>query len=748
MNSSSALMNNRYRVVRELGRGGFGATFLVEDTQLPSGKRVVLKELTPIENNGETYALIKHRFEREAVVLEELGNINSQIPTLYAYFTEASKFYLVQEYIEGETLTQRVRSQGVMSDTAVREWLTEILPVLDCVHDKRIVHRDVKPDNIILRQRVLRQRNHKPVLIDFGAVRETMGLQGNGQAKSTQSIVIGTPGFMPSEQSIGRAVFASDVYSLGLTAIYTLTGKIPQELPTDLMTGEIQWRQFAPMVSSGLANVLDKAIALGIQERFQTAKEMLNALTDSDAPWEIPGTVMSMPSTAMPSTAMPTQVSYPPFSGAVPTVIDSSASYPTQPQYPPSQPQSPQQSQYPQSQPQYSQQPHSQSPQEQPSQYLSQQYPPQQYPPQQYPPQQSGYAQPVARRNLGGIPIAAAAIVVALLCVWLGVLANSFFSAQSCEKNQEKVDGKCVEVKKAGTSDSSGSGTSAPKTLKDVPNVPGLTVRYGGSTSFAPLRSKAIIDKLKSAHPQFVLSYTEPMRPDKPGSGSGIKMLIEGQMSVAQSSRSVKDEEFAKAKDRGITLDQIPVAIDGIAIYVNNQASIQSLTLAQLKDIFTGSVTNWKTVGGADLPIVPVSRDPKDGGTPEYFEEKIMGKDQFAPSVQPYARDTTEALRKVAQSPGGISYAAAPEVCSQSSVKSLSIAKDTEQPPISPCDGKKVNKGDFAKDVYPITRRLFVVVRKDGKLDEQAGNAYTNLLLSDEGQQLVEEAGLVPFRVR
>ena len=620
-------------------------------------------------------------------------------------------------------------------------------------------------------------RDHTPVLIDFGAVREAMGTQVNAQGQSTQSIVIGTPGFMPSEQSIGRAVFASDLYSLGLTAIYTLTGKIPQELPTDPMTGEIQWRHFAPTVSAGLANVIDKAIALGVQGRFPTAKQMLDALISSDAPSGIPGTVMSMPSNAMPSNAMPsnsmpTQVSHPPMSGAMPTVVDPSMNYPSQPQYPPQYPQQPQyqqppqyqqqppsqqqpqsQPQYPQSQypqPQYpQQQPQSQYPQQQPPQYSQQpqsQYP--QQPQSQYPQQQPGYVQPVARRTLGGIPIVAVAIAAGLLCVGLGVLANSWLSAKSCETNQEKVDGKCVDIKKAGTSDSSGSGSSSPKTFKDVPNIPGLTVRYGGSTSFASLRSKTIVDKIQGAHPQFVLSYTEPTLPDKPGSGNGIKMLIEGQMSVAQSSRAVKDEEFAKAKDRNITLDQIPVAIDGIAVYVNNQASVQSLTLAQVKDIFTGKVTNWKEVGGADLAIVPISRDPKDGGTPEYFEEKVMAKEPFAASVQPYVRDTTEELRKVAQSPGAISYAAAPGVCSQASVKALSIAKESGQPPISPCNGKQVNKADFSKDVYPITRRLFVVVRKDGKLDEQAGNAYANLLLSDEGQQLVEEAGLVPLRVR
>jgi serine/threonine-protein kinase len=175
----------------------------------------------------------------------------------------------------------------------VREWLTGILPVLACVHEKRIIHRDIKPDNVILRS-----RDHTHVLIDFGAVRETMGTQINVNGKSTQSIVIGTPGFTPSEQAAGRAVFGSDLYSLGLTEIYALTGKIPQELPTDPMTGEVQWRSYAPSVSAGLANVIDRAIAPGIHSRFQTSAQMLNALLVTDAPMGIPGTVLSQPSGA------------------------------------------------------------------------------------------------------------------------------------------------------------------------------------------------------------------------------------------------------------------------------------------------------------------------------------------------------------------------------------------------------------------------------------------------------------------
>jgi hypothetical protein len=267
------LVDNRYKVVRALGKGGFGETFLVEDSQLPSGRYCVLKQLRPVEDNEQVYSLVKDRFQREAAILEDLGEGSDQIPRLYAYFAEEHKFYLVQEYVEGETLMQRLDQHGAMSEAAVKDLLCGILPVLTYVHGKRIIHRDIKPDNIMLRS-----RDRKPVLIDFGAVRETMGTVMNTQGKSTQSIVIGTPGFMPSEQAAGRPTFASDLYSLGLTAIFLLTGRMPQDIPTDPMTGEICWRQFAPQVTPTFAGVLDRSVMPMAQARFQTAAQMLDGL--------------------------------------------------------------------------------------------------------------------------------------------------------------------------------------------------------------------------------------------------------------------------------------------------------------------------------------------------------------------------------------------------------------------------------------------------------------------------------------
>ncbi len=267
------LLNNRYRILRTLGAGGFGNTFLAQDTYMPSGRQCVIKQLKPVTHDPQAYKLVQERFQREAAVLEELGEGNNQIPRLYAYFSETGQFYLVQEYIEGDTLTQKVEKGGSRSESEVTKILVSLLPVLDYVHSRRMIHRDIKPDNVITRQ-----RDGLPVLIDFGAVKEAMTTVVNMPSHPPQSMVIGTPGFMPAEQAGGRPTYASDLYSLGLTAVFLLTGKIPQDLPTDNHTGEILWRQYAPTVNANLATVLDRAIRFNASDRFSTAKEMLNAL--------------------------------------------------------------------------------------------------------------------------------------------------------------------------------------------------------------------------------------------------------------------------------------------------------------------------------------------------------------------------------------------------------------------------------------------------------------------------------------
>jgi serine/threonine protein kinase, bacterial len=281
---AAALLSDRYRIIQPLGSGGFSSTYLAEDTHMPSARRCVIKKMRSFTNDPGVYQLIQERFQREAAILEALGEQNSQIPKLYAYFANQGEFLLVQEWIQGHTLAAKFQQQGVFSAAAVQDILVSLLPVLGFIHSQQIIHRDIKPENIILRQ-----QDGKPVLIDFGAVKEVMGTVVNSQGNTTQSIVIGTPGFMPSEQAIGRPVFASDLYSLGLTAVFLLTGKTSPELDTDPRTGEILWqRHLVQAVSSQalgdqtsletnsmLARVLDKAIQPHPRDRYLTAWEML-----------------------------------------------------------------------------------------------------------------------------------------------------------------------------------------------------------------------------------------------------------------------------------------------------------------------------------------------------------------------------------------------------------------------------------------------------------------------------------------
>jgi serine/threonine-protein kinase len=270
------LLNNRYQILQTLGRGGFGETFLAIDTYLPSARKCVIKLLKPAIQQHQMSEWLEERFQREAVILEELGEHHSQIPRLYAYFSENDNFYLVQEWIEGVTLTEKQQQQGNLSEGEIRDILINILPVLDYIHRRRIIHRDIKPDNIILGA-----KDGKPVLIDFGIIKETMATVFQPNGTTALSVALGTPGYMPSEQAAGRPVYSSDLYSLGLTAVFLLTGKTPQNLETDSRSGEILWRKEVPRLHSSLATVLDRAIRFHPRDRFASAQEMLKALQTS-----------------------------------------------------------------------------------------------------------------------------------------------------------------------------------------------------------------------------------------------------------------------------------------------------------------------------------------------------------------------------------------------------------------------------------------------------------------------------------
>ncbi|MEN9243480.1 MAG: substrate-binding domain-containing protein [Gloeomargarita sp. DG02_5_bins_242] len=292
---------------------------------------------------------------------------------------------------------------------------------------------------------------------------------------------------------------------------------------------------------------------------------------------------------------------------------------------------------------------------------------------------------------------------------------------------------------------SSRSGITIVSRLADVPNVPQGTFNYGNSTTFAPLRSQRINEAISRAHPNFRLRYVEPPG-GKPGSGAGIEMLIQGQLAIGQSSRPLKDAEFRRAETRGFRLEQVPIANDALAIYVHPGLQIRGLAVQQVRDIFTGKVTNWQQVGGPNLPVVPFSRNLRAGGTVDFFKEDVLLGENLGVNVRE-TRDTTDSLRKVGSTPGGIGYATVAEVVRQEMVRILPLSREKGGAFVAPdLGGQEVNLQVLTNASYPITRRLFVIIRRDGGLDEQAGVAYANLFLSDEGQQLVKEAGFAPLR--
>ncbi len=304
------------------------------------------------------------------------------------------------------------------------------------------------------------------------------------------------------------------------------------------------------------------------------------------------------------------------------------------------------------------------------------------------------------------------------------------------------------------TNNPSSQVVSKGDTFAQVPKVPSGLFSYGGSTTWAPIR-KEVDPLIQTAQPQFRLRYTDPTT-GAPGTTSGIKMLLNNQLAFSHASRSIKQEEYQQAQQINITLKEIPVAIDGIAIAVNPNLNILGLTLAQLKDIYTGKISNWKQVGGPELEIRPYSRRLEEGGTIQFFEENVLEKEKFAANVQ-FIPTTTQALQEVARNQGGIYYASAPEIVGQCTVKPLPLGHKSDQlvPPYKqpfipleqcPQQRNQINAAAFKSGEYPITRRLFVIVKQNGQSDQQAGEAYVNLLQTDQGQELITKAGFVTIR--
>ncbi|HEY9666044.1 MAG TPA: serine/threonine-protein kinase [Coleofasciculaceae cyanobacterium] len=264
---SKLLLKDRYRAINPLGQGGFGKTFLAVDEDKPSQPRCVIKQFFPQAQGTNTVQKAAELFTQEAIRLDELGK-HPQIPELLAYFSQDNQQYLVQEFIDGSDLAQELTSNGPFNEAQVRSLLTDLLPVLQFVHQHQVIHRDIKPENIIRRS-----SNNQLVLVDFGASKVA-----TGTALARTGTAIGSAGYAAPEQSYGRAVFASDIYGLGITCIHLLTGIHPFDL-FDPSENAWVWRQaLKKPVSDSLGRILDKMTENAINQRYQSAAEVLKDL--------------------------------------------------------------------------------------------------------------------------------------------------------------------------------------------------------------------------------------------------------------------------------------------------------------------------------------------------------------------------------------------------------------------------------------------------------------------------------------
>ncbi|MBD0385497.1 MAG: serine/threonine protein kinase [Nostoc sp. C3-bin3] len=264
---SKLLLKERYRAIKPIGQGGFGKTFLAVDEDKPSKPRCVIKQFYPQSQGTNTLTKAVELFNQEAVQLDELGK-HPQIPELLAYFTQDDRQYLVQEFIDGHNLAQELAHKGAFNETLIRQLLNDLLSVLQFCHARHVIHRDIKPENIILRE-----KDNKLVLVDFGAAKSATGAALNQTGTS-----IGSPEYVAPEQMRGRAIFASDIYSLGATCINLLTARSPFD-SYDTNNDAWVWQQYLKTpVSHELSRILNKMLESIPIRRYQTVDEVLKDL--------------------------------------------------------------------------------------------------------------------------------------------------------------------------------------------------------------------------------------------------------------------------------------------------------------------------------------------------------------------------------------------------------------------------------------------------------------------------------------
>lgn len=673
---SELLLAGKYRVATLMSnKGGFGDTYEVTERGVPK----VLKVLKT--NNAKAIEL----FDREYRVLDSLsGEGIAGVPLVEDFFLYSPKdsqqdlHCLVMERIFGMDLEEytKVTKRPIDQKTAIG-WLSQLIQILQEIHDRGILHRDIKPSNIVL------QPDGQLVLIDFGAVKEAaVNIPG-------QCTRIYTPGYAAPEQAQGEANVRSDFFSLGRTFVYLLTGKEPIDL-YDADRNCLVWRDRPNNVAADFLDLIDRLMQENPAQRAENTATIFKEI-DALSPTI---TRQRKGYTPPPFTVNPTAARY---SQPAPNI-------PIQPLVP-------------------------------------------------VQPQPLPADEPEERKMVESPPIFKKWLPALLLLTTLLLLlpAVAMYLVGSGKLPIPSI-----------------ANSNTGESFSEIKNVPQGVFKFGGSTTWATTRQfqSSIDAAIKGVFPKYDIEYTDANSPDfkstkngkcdgKPGSNAGICWLLEGDLDFAQSSISLekskyKDDDRVKAN----RLRQQVVAYDALSVVVNPQLKLSGLTIAQLRDIYTGKVTNWQEVGGQNIPIVAFAREESTGGTVSSFKDLVLQKaDNWQFKI---VKSTTEGLQQVSKNPGGIYYGAAKEVITDScNTKPLAIGTTADrlvkpyQEPLQSTEAcnrgqrNQINTAVVKSQEYPLTRQLFVLISTDNIERQQAGEAYANLLRTKQGQSLLEKAGFV-----
>jgi eukaryotic-like serine/threonine-protein kinase len=271
--SSKLLLKDRYRAISFLDSGGMSRNFLAIDTDMPEEKRCVIKQFFPapqVLDDIEAFEKSIELFQREGAQLDRLGTDSTHIPQLFAYLEQERRFYLIQEFIDGQNLLKELDKAGAYSEAKILQLLDDLLPILAFVHDRGVIHRDIKPENI------MRRKTGELVLIDFGMSKH---LNSTVLSRGTTG---GTMGYAPPEQiRAGVAYPASDIYALGATCIHLLTD-IPPDRLYDFQTNKWLWREYLTKqereISDRLGGAIDRMLMTEVQDRHQSIGCIVAAL--------------------------------------------------------------------------------------------------------------------------------------------------------------------------------------------------------------------------------------------------------------------------------------------------------------------------------------------------------------------------------------------------------------------------------------------------------------------------------------